>query len=102
MAYLPLPDQPDDLLCVGQHRIAGKAGHDRAAAVHPGHRVILGVAAAFQRLFNDRGEILVVPDVGQLRVGHHRRREHTVTVALPHRHQTVRCEQDGRGDVVEL
>ena len=102
MPQLTVPHRLHDLVRVLQHGGAGKTGGHRGAAVQAGQQGILFVAAQRQRLFDHRGKVAPFVDVGQLRVGHHRRREHTVTVALPHRHQTVRCEQDGRGDVVEL
>ena len=79
-----------------------EAGHDRAAAVDAGERLVLVVAAKLQCLFDDRGEILVFTDVDDFGIGYHRRGEHTVGVARPWRHQAVCGEQHRRGDVGKL
>ena len=99
MANFAAFHQLHDLPRMGQHGVAGKAGGDGVAA---GHGMVIRVAAALQRLFNDRRKILVRADVGDLRVGDHRGGEHPVAVALPHRHQAVGGKQNGRRDIVEL
>ena len=76
-----------------------EAGHDRAAAVDTGERLVLVVAAKLQCLFDDRGKVLILADVRQFRVGYHRRGEHAVGVACFRRHQAVGGKQHRRGDV---
>ena len=102
MANFAAFHQLHDLPRMGQHGVAGKAGGDGVAAVHAGHGMVIRVAAALQRFFNDRRKILVRADVGDFRVGDHRGGEHPVAVALPHRHQAVGCKQNGRRDIMEL
>ena len=92
----------DHLIRHAKHRAMTEAGHDRAAAVDTGERLVLVVAAKLQRLFDDRGEILIFADVGDFGVGYQRRGEHTVGIARPWGHQAVCGEQHRRGDVGKL
>ena len=79
-----------------------EAGHDRAAAVDTGERLVLVVAAKLHCLFDDRGKVLILADVRHFRVGYHRRGEHAVGVACFRRHQAVGSKQHRRGDVGKL
>ena len=70
-----------------------EAGHDRAAAIDAGERLVLVVATQRQCLFDDGGEILIFAYVGDFRIGYQRRGEHTVCIAGARRHQTVGGKQ---------
>ena len=61
----------------------------------PGFRV----AAQRQRLFDDGGKILVVPDMLHFGVGYHSGGEHPVGIAAARRHQAVGGEQDGSRNI---
>ena len=93
---------PDHLLRRAEHRAAREAGRDRAAAVDAGEDAVGGIAAQRERLFDDRGEVLVRADVGDPRIGHRGRGEHAVGVARLRRHQAVRREQHRRRQVGEF
>ena len=92
----------DHLIRHAKHRAMTEAGHDRAAAVDTGERLVLVVAAKLHCLFNDRGKVLILADVRQFWVGYHRRGEHAVGVACFRRHQAVGGKQHRRGDVGKL
>ena len=97
----------DHLIRHAKHRAMTEAGHDRAAAVDTGERLVLVVAAKLQCLFDDRGKVLILADVRQFRVGYHRRGEHAVGVACFRRHQAVggkqhRCRDVGKFSLLIL
>ena len=66
MLYLSRLDKLDYLFCVGKHGISGKARDDCASAVHACHVLVLVIASALYRLFDNGGEVLVITDVTQL------------------------------------
>ena len=95
-------DRLNDLICHSKHRTAGKASHNRAAAVDAGEGFILGITAQLQSLFDHRGEDLVCSDVHHFGVRYHRRGEHPVGIACFGRHQTVGGEQHRRRKFCKL
>ena len=68
MADLAGVDGLDHLVGHTQYRAAGKARRNRAAAVDAGERLVLGIAAQFQRLFDDRREVLVRANMLEFRI----------------------------------
>ena len=75
---------------------------DLSAAVDAGEPRFLRVAAQSQRLVNNRGKILVRPDVNQLRVGYGLGGKHTVRVACLRRHEAVCGKEDRGGETREF
>ena len=66
MLYLSRLYKLDYLICVGKHSVSGKACDDCASAVHACHVLVLVIASALYRLFDNGGEVLVIADVAQL------------------------------------
>ncbi len=60
---------------------------------------VLGISAQFQCLFDDRCEVLILPDVGHFGIGDHGGGKYPVSIACAGRHQAVGGEQDWRGKV---
>ena len=52
----------------------------------------------FQRLFDNRGKILIFVNMDEAGPGYHFCREYAVRVAFLHRHQAVGSEQNGSRD----
>ena len=79
-----------------------KARRNRTSSVDAGECFIFGIAAQFQRLFNDRCKVLLLTDVCQRRIGHHRRSKYPVSIACFRRHKTVGCEKNRGGDICKF
>ncbi len=90
---------------VAQH-LVGKAGGQDMPAVDATHAPVGAVSAQGQRLVDEGGEILaallVLRDVLQPGIAHHRRGIDTVGIAGTGRHDAVGGHQNGRGKAVEL
>ncbi len=50
-----------------------EAGDHLGAAVDAGKHLVRGITAQGQRLFDDRSEVLVLPDMDDIGEGHHLR-----------------------------
>ena len=97
-----LVDGLDDLLCMAQYGMVGKAGGDHTAAVHARDEGVLRVAAQLKRLGDDRRKIPVLPDVGDAGIGDDRGGEYPVGIAGPEGHDAVGGEEHRCRDVLKL
>ena len=79
-----------------------EAGGDAFAAVDAGETSVRIKAAQLQRLFDDRGEVLFLPNMSHAGEGDDLGGEHPVSVAGLGRHQAVGGEQNGRGQICKF
>ena len=89
----------NNLISHAKHGSMCKSGRYCAATVDTGKYPVLRISTKLQRFLNNRGEILILPDMNHFRIGHHRCCEYTVRIVFLRRHKTVGCKQHRSGNI---
>ena len=89
----------NNLISHAKHGSMCKSGRDCAATVDTGKCLVLRISTKLQRFFNDRGKILILPNMDHLWIRYHRCCEYTVRIVFLRRHKTVGCKQHRSGNI---